>query len=1362
MDLRLRIGGHHPHLATDGRRHSNAHRLWNRLREDFRRVVIRMKKDDAKSLVLTHGLQPVRQLTFPAKLKCVKYVAGQHCLVSVDFDGNVCLLHEDGRVWSKMKLLWPITGLLYAAGVHIYVAWNQQGLLLLDKTLALVSQIPVKEEVLCCVYDPVNNLVLSGSIGGISIWSFSHNGHRLVWQQSLSQAMKDQDKVQVIALDTESQNPHTCLAACGTNVWEFNLMDGSLVRVRKNLHFRIITSLVYSENLQLLISGSRDFTIKVWGGDGQLIAAFIGHTGAITALSLSTSRMTLSSGSEDKTIRMWDLNTQEQTEELELSGSPIGIEAFGDKAEQVLCYSSFDIHIWQLQQLYKLHCLLGTNVKDIKVIGGHIPARALCVCTDGTLRLISTVTGDPISTLYLETYDSLLVADYCIYRETVCVLLKDGQLLKANALVNPMRVLSKVNVGNGHSLPLCFTLYSNIMDTEVAISEWRQVVKQQGDKESPGTDKSMKNSFFPIIGSDDGILRVCDWYSFKPLCQTKAHSPSQVTSIICDPKNNYIISAGSDLAVKVWRFFAHTEQSLSLCMSFFCTQPVGRMCSFKSQLFVAFHDTSNASYSLVQYCLRTEARKDHRPSDDHQDQITGLCCCPALRLLATCGSDGRIRLWNYQNQLIRTLCLNSTPESLAFIGDCGDLLVGMRSHLYRIHLAKLLPNSYQVKILCMAACSKLTDSPDPAHDGLQISLATGDDKKLTQTRRDLHTDKGVTWKTGQQEQEYIMLSSRDQELHLIREGKLKPHKKLKSNTNTRREAMEQYLQLVYRQKPHITIPEDDYVNEPPPTRPADDVPNSQGESSRGFFDSIMGFPFHSLPRPLQASLLSIGSIPNSALLQLLWPMERPQEIRPQKTAERPFFKYIPKMEEEKEVVVVKVEEVIEEPEESSDIPAILQKFTANMEELSPPVSDLLPLPSPPSVQRHEEQRASLPQPLRQVPASVQPNPQDSPASPVPNMTPKASASSLGTDVEEEEWPSETPDVVPKIPPFILQFQDTSWFPRIFSDMQVEHSEFLAQLLHGVVHMEMPVRIELLHALWLLYQQGHLKDPEGTFQTLLQVVISGSGINMKVGEDLNFLWFCLHFLIQLSGGRRDVVLELLVTCVQIHPSYRGRFLSLFKDIGVEDPHGFIGRQVTTWDSWEHAQGDRESLRRTCEDWLDRWTRRLMEYLHAAMTQNMNQHKSHKNRGKAPRALSSQEHTASQHHLESFNVTPSDVLNFYCELQMKREIQTVRDANPAYESTVLALPPVYRKRALLRLGESSVYLQHRDRKGVSLPPILHRHLSGFIPFINLPLKRISINPFTPTLESRDSSHLTGSLTQEAHQYFILQQSYLDSYY
>ncbi|XP_068093933.1 WD repeat-containing protein 97 isoform X2 [Hyperolius riggenbachi] len=1378
--------------SKDGNHPHNTRHLWRQLREDFRRVVAMMKKEDAKPLVLNHGLEPMRHLSFLTKLRCVKHVSEQQCLFSLDCDGNVHLHHEDGRILSHTQLPWPISGLLYADGVDHYVAWSQKELLLLDKTFALVSQSSVKDNVFCCVYYPGRKLVLSGGDGGVSVWNFGLSRRSLVLQQSLG--VKPQDKVTIIAIDAESHTGCTCLAVCGTSVWEFDLTDGSLRRVRKNLHLRTITSLVYSEILRLLITGSRDQTIKVWAGEGHLIAVFVGHTGPITALSLSTSSLILISGSEDETVRMWDLNTQEQVEEQKISGSVIGVEAFGHSETYVLSYSSFGVYMWQRQHLYQLHCLLGTSVAEVRASGRHLPARALCVGTEGAIRLISADSGDVISTLLVGRDQSLLGADYCIYKETVCVLLEDGKLLKANALDNPMSVLSTMEPNNEQALPRCFTLYSYIVDVEVAVAEWKQVLVRKGDRGQHG--KEMKNKFFILTGTEAGTLCVYDWSSCQILFQTEAHSPGQVTCLTSDPKNNYIISAGSDSMVKVWRFFPYSAGSLSLHMSFSCSHPVGRMCSFKSQLFVAFHDTQSAAYSLVQYCLRTGNRKEHPPTDDHQDQITGLCSCAALRLVATSGRDGKIRLWDEDNRLIRTLCLNSTPDCLAFTGDRGDLLVAIHSHLYRINLFKHLPRSYQVKIMCMKPPSVTRDPPITIPSDYLMSLSEDDRRRLSQPQSLLHGYFAESLhaehdgKNGEQEQGYSLLSARDQDLNLILQGKIRPRKKPKRSKDTRREAMERYLQLFYRQRPRIVISEEDDINgeELCPDTPRED-PFIPPNSNKGFFtDSALGFSIHSLPRHLQSPFLSVGTIPNSAILQLLWPVEcqsKTEELHPAKKYEHLMFKNISIGEEEKkenEDTEEKVEEYTEDVEEDNDIPAILQKITASIEEqkISPSSSDtgLVPPPSPPpppAGQEQGEKKASLPdksilsriprprpqQTKRSYPPVISEKPtlQDPPIPAVPKMSPVPAPPSPDSDREEHE---ETPPIVQETPVFILQFQDCSWFSSIFTDAQMEPSEFESRLLFGVVHSELLMRIQLLHALRSLYQQGYLKDLKGTFRTIVDVVESFVGTSLKAKEKLDFLWLCLRFLIELSGSNRQLVLALLMSCVLVHPSHRERFLSLFRDIGVEDPHGFIGRQVSAWDTWEHTENIR-TLKRTCEDWLESWTVLLTDFLRSAMSQDPQ--KSHRDRGKAPPTSQSQGHIrSSQRQVDSLaiDVAPSDVLNYFCEVQLRKEIQQMRGAAPGDGSTVLALPPIHRKRALLRLGESRMYVKPRDQKDVFLPQIPQKLLPNIIPFINLPLKKVSLCPFATTSERPGAPHLTGSLKQDVHRYFILQQSYLESYY
>ncbi|XP_075437444.1 WD repeat-containing protein 97-like, partial [Ascaphus truei] len=243
--------------------------------------------------------------------------------------------------------------------------------------------------------------------------------------------------------------------------------------------------------------------------------------------------------------------------------------------------------------------------------------------------------------------------------------------------------------------------------------------------------------YLPVIGREDGSLCVLDWYTGTAQCHLQAHSPWRVTALISSPENNFIISSGSDLTVKVWRIFAYSEESLNLHMSFFCSQSVGLMVTLRSKLLVAFHDPGTATYSLVQYCLRTQTRSAHPPTDDHQDQITGLCGCPRLRLVATSSKDRMIRIWNEENQLLRILCLSSVPESLAFSSDRGELLLGIHRHVYSIDLTTMLPFPYQVKLMCMESLPLVPDPCVPVPETVLRSLSKRDKRRLTEPRSSL-------------------------------------------------------------------------------------------------------------------------------------------------------------------------------------------------------------------------------------------------------------------------------------------------------------------------------------------------------------------------------------------------------------------------------------------------------------------------------------------------------------------------------------------------------------------------------------------------------------------------------------------------
>ena len=77
-------------------------------------------------------------------------------------------------------------------------------------------------------------------------------------------------------------------------------------------HIGGAVSLVFSPDGASLVSGSHDWTIKLWDMQtGGVIKTLQGHTAAVFSTSISADFSTIASGSCDKTIRLWDTQTGE-------------------------------------------------------------------------------------------------------------------------------------------------------------------------------------------------------------------------------------------------------------------------------------------------------------------------------------------------------------------------------------------------------------------------------------------------------------------------------------------------------------------------------------------------------------------------------------------------------------------------------------------------------------------------------------------------------------------------------------------------------------------------------------------------------------------------------------------------------------------------------------------------------------------------------------------------------------------------------------------------------------------------------------------------------------------------------------------
>ncbi|XP_048215165.1 WD repeat-containing protein 97 [Perognathus longimembris pacificus] len=811
---------------------SRARRLWLILRAYLHEVVEKEKREELRVARLAHGLEPLRHLEVTAGLCSVAQDAVGGRFVVLDGEGRLHLHTKDGWVQGKRQAPAPLTGLVAVpaplGAVGRFLGWGPAGLALLrpDLSLLWLGHPPAGGapggEPTCCLPVPSLGLLLVVEAGGsLTLWKFRSGGRRLVPHRlplQLPRSLSGSFKRLALGPAPARHGQH-CFAAYGPAVLTFDLEAWTLVDVRQNLHKTTILDLVYCKEIEAMVTASRDSTVKVWAADWQIRMVFVGHTGPVTAMALLPNTSLLLSASQDGTLRTWDLRAAEQVGEVALDywgrdarSGPVGrLLAPAGPGWPVLCLCPRSVDLWNIRDLYSPLAQLPAQVLHLQVAPAlpapsepPLPVRLVCACADGSVSLVSAATGRTVSALLLGPEDRAAAVAYCLPREALWLLTRAGHLVRANAARCPMAVLHRHRPPPPPApQPGCLHLYSHLIDGESAAACWEAVRLHQGDPSSEAVAWAWrnKNRYLPMLGHTDGTLSVLDLRTSKTVFRTEAHRPGPVTAIASTW--NSVVTSGGDLTVKMWRVFPYAEESLSLLRTFSCCHPARALCALGRRITVGFEDPESATYGLVQFGLGSSPRCDHRPQDDPKDHITGLCCCPTLKLYACSSLDCTVRIWTLENRLLRLLQLDSAPQALAFCGNSGDLVLALGSRLCLVSHSLYLPTSYLVKKLCQASSVEVEDPPLPVTSWESLTAAQLQKLADLQGKASLSAALSFTHRQTPTLQQPVLkedleaLLARDQDLQQLKKGLLAPAAQPPLSWRQQQEAFHNYLRVIY-------------------------------------------------------------------------------------------------------------------------------------------------------------------------------------------------------------------------------------------------------------------------------------------------------------------------------------------------------------------------------------------------------------------------------------------------------------------------------------------------------------------------------------------------------------------------------------
>ncbi|XP_043547014.1 WD repeat-containing protein 97-like [Chiloscyllium plagiosum] len=529
-------------------------RLWRILKTAVYESTEKIRRHDWKPLDLEHGLEHVQRVMFKNTIHHIVYNVVTKEFICMKSKTDICVYHCDGRRKQEYILGAPIEGMVYARQINRYVAWNVcPQVKVLGPDFQVISTNRSKESITCCLYNQDLNEIVTAGVGNVCTWHFYFGCRELICASTITKGLTQRDVFTDLALErvpgTTAAMPRSqrCYAVCGKGVAVIDLLKATVISYEKRLHSRIITGIILFEAPKRVVTSSRDGNIKIWDENWNLQIMFVGHRGPVTALAVYPHGPYLLSASEDGTIRAWSLQLADQVDEIQMG---VTVTLLGTEHGEDNIFSCADqrLDFWTIKHLYRQHTTIGHTITAIKNrsggFPGHFPVRAACSCTDGTVRLISPETGEVISSLLLARGQQVADFDYCLPRESLLALTDRGDLVKANALANPMEVQWEVLASCQASQFCCFCIYAHMVDKELTHSRWLQAVAAGNEGKIRILGVKDNDRFLPIAGHQNGFLSVLDWKSGSTQYQVQAHESGKLLCMVANPTNQQLITSG--------------------------------------------------------------------------------------------------------------------------------------------------------------------------------------------------------------------------------------------------------------------------------------------------------------------------------------------------------------------------------------------------------------------------------------------------------------------------------------------------------------------------------------------------------------------------------------------------------------------------------------------------------------------------------------------------------------------------------------------------------------------------------------------------------------------------------------------------
>ncbi|KAJ3228090.1 hypothetical protein HK099_006715 [Clydaea vesicula] len=494
-------------------------------------------------------------------------------------------------------------------------------------------------------------------------------------------------------------------ASVENHLYIFDFNTGEKLNCMKNIHVLSITSLLYCEGVQYLVTGSKDGCIKVWNNNGYLVHTLkdqlsitsllhqpdISNKKSIKLLQLQQQQQNfILSSSLDGSVCLWDIDSGALLNKMESANECVGMGKL--KKDFFFYFSKSSIYIYNITKAWQTFSTLrSSGIQITRCYNGSGAARLLVVAIDGSLRLISPLSGSILMTglPVMEDFEPV-TAVYNINFDKIWLLLKNGNVAMYDCSSNPMSISGQwLNLNNTGDKCTQLVLYEH---TSTAMR----------------TLKLMDT--YTIFGATEAGQIVAFENDGKQHLLVQAHT-AKISSLILDKKRNQLISSSCDNSIKIWSIkcqevshASHQPFILRLVLVIPLLDSPTRMAlnniSDFSNLLAIVTDTYKTLMIKINSDNSYSTFKDHTNDENHIREVTCVAGNNVLNIFVTSSYDGTIKVWDgLENVLIREVQFNEIVWSVEFANPRGDIVAGVGDEIVLIKVQDYLPYHIQQYIL---------------------------------------------------------------------------------------------------------------------------------------------------------------------------------------------------------------------------------------------------------------------------------------------------------------------------------------------------------------------------------------------------------------------------------------------------------------------------------------------------------------------------------------------------------------------------------------------------------------------------------------------------------------------------------------